>query len=150
MDRLLIQNLVRNYSIETTVGQAQRIRHFDEVVSLGTRIYIPLTPHTEFAEMIRLAVRLRREGMEPVPHIVARRMESLATVDALLARFSGEADVKQALVVAGDIEKPTGPLYSTLEILESGALEKHGITTIGVAGHPEGHRDVADPILREA
>src|SRR5262249_1369205 len=133
MERLSIQNLARNYSIETTVGQAQRIRHFDEVVSPGTRIYIPHTPHTTFVEMIRLQARVRREGMEPVPHIVARRMESLAAVDGLLARFSGEAGVTQALVVAGDIEKPTGPLYSTLEILESGALEKHGITTIGVA-----------------
>jgi methylenetetrahydrofolate reductase (NADPH) len=150
MDRLSIQNLVRNYSIETTVGQAQRIRHFDEVVSLGTLIYIPHTPHTEFAEMIRLAVRLRREGMEPVPHIVARRMESLATVDGLLARLSGEAGVKQALVVAGDIEKPSGQLHSTLEILESGVLEKHGIRTIGVAGHPEGHRDVSDEVLHDA
>jgi len=150
MDRLPIQNLVRNYSIETTVGQAQRIRHFDEVVSPGTRIYIPHTPHTEFAEMIRLAVRLRREGMEPVPHIVARRMESLGEVDTLLARLSGEAGVTQALVVAGDIEKPEGLLHSSLEILESGALEKHGIRTIGVAGHPEGHRDVGDSILRDA
>src|SRR5215467_208111 len=150
MDRLPIQNLVRNYSIETTVGQAQRIRHFDEVVSLGTRIYIPHTPHTEFDEMIRLATRLRREGMEPVPHIVARRLESLETVDGLLGRFSGEAGVKQALVVAGDIEKPEGQLHSTLEILESGVLEKHGIRTIGVAGHPEGHRDVGDAVLRDA
>jgi methylenetetrahydrofolate reductase (NADPH) len=150
MDRLPIQNLVRNYSIETTVGQAQRIRHFDEVVSPGTRIYIPHTPHTEFVEMIRLAARLRREGMEPVPHIVARRLESLATVDGLLARFSGEAGVKQALVVAGDIEKPEGQLHSTLEILESGVLEKHAIRTIGVAGHPEGHRDVGDAVLRDA
>jgi methylenetetrahydrofolate reductase (NADPH) len=150
MDRLSIQNLIRNYSLETTVGQAQRIRHFDEVVSPGTRIYIPHTPHTEFAEMIRLAARLRREGMEPVPHIVARRMESLATLDGLLARFSGEAGVTQALVVAGDIERPEGELHNTLEILESGALEKHGIRTIGVAGHPEGHRVVSDPILRDA
>jgi methylenetetrahydrofolate reductase (NADPH) len=150
MDRLSIQNLIRNYSLETTVGQAQRIRHFDEVVSPGTRIYIPHTPHTEFAEMIRLAARLRREGMEPVPHLVARRIESLATLGGLLNRFSGEAGVTQALVVAGDIEKPEGQLHSTLEILESGALEKHGIRTIGVAGHPEGHRDVSDPILRDA
>src|SRR5215467_9583632 len=150
MDRLPIQNLIRNYSLETTVGQAQRIRHFDEVVSLGTRIYIPYTPHTEFAEMIRLAARLRCEGMEPVPHLVARCMESLATLDGLLTRLSGEAGVTQALVVAGDIDKPEGQLHSTLEILESGALEKHGIRTIGVAGHPEGHRDVSDSILREA
>ena len=150
MERLSIQNLIRNYSIETTVGQAQRVRRFDEVVPPGTGIYIPHTPQTEFAEIIRLAARLRREGMEPVPHIVARRMESLATLNDLLARFSGEAGVRQALVVAGDIEKPMGRFHSTLEILEAGVLERHGIRTIGVAGHPEGHRDVSDAILRDA
>src|SRR6185295_12077205 len=35
-------------------------------------------------------------------------------------------------------------------ILEGGFLEKHGIRKIGVAGHPEGHKDVADPALRDA
>jgi methylenetetrahydrofolate reductase (NADPH) len=149
MDRLSIQNIVRNYSIETTVIQAQRIGRFDGIVSPGTRVYIPHTPHTEFAEMIALAARLRREGMEPVPHIVARRMDSLAAVDNLLARLSGDAAVAQVLVVAGDIPIPAG-LHSTLEILESGVLEKHGIRRIGVAGHPEGHRDVSDVVLRDA
>jgi methylenetetrahydrofolate reductase (NADPH) len=95
-------------------------------------------------------VRLRKEGMEPVPHLVARRIESLSVLDEFLARLKGEAGVTQVLIVAGDAAKPAGQLYSSLEILESGLLEKYGVRTIGVAGHPEGHPDVADPVLRDA
>jgi methylenetetrahydrofolate reductase (NADPH) len=150
MDKLAIQDLVRNYSIEATAVQAQRIRRFSDIVPPGTRIYIPQTPHTAFADMVTLAVRLRQEGMEPVPHIVARRMENLSALDNLLAQLTTDAGVKQVLAVAGDIAAPVGQLQSSLEILESGVLEKHGIRTIGVAGHPEGHRDVGGEVLRDA
>ena len=149
-NRTSVQNLVRSYSIETTVHEAERVERFDDLVTSGTRIYIPLTPVTSFQETIALAARLRGEGMEPVPHIVARRTESLSMLDDYLVRLAGEAGVAQVLVVAGDIAGPAGELHSALQILESGLLEKHKIRTVGVAGHPEGHRDISDPILRDA
>jgi methylenetetrahydrofolate reductase (NADPH) len=150
MDRLAIQKLVRNYSIETTVVQAQRISRFDRVVEPETRVYIPHTPHTNFADMVTLAARLKREGMVPVPHIVARRNVNLAAVNDLLARLTNDSGVEQVLVVAGDLPDSADRLQSALEILESGVLEKHGIRTIGVAGHPEGHRNVTDDVLADA
>src|SRR5581483_11280957 len=149
MDKRSIQSLLLNYSIESTVIQAQRIGRFGNIVAPDTRIYIPHTPHTDFADMVSLAARLKRERMEPVPHIVARRMHTLSAVDDLLSRFAA-AGVRQVLVVAGDTPAPAGELQSGLEILESGLLEKHAISTIGVAGHPEGHRDVSDATLRDA
>jgi methylenetetrahydrofolate reductase (NADPH) len=54
------------------------------------------------------------------------------------------------LVVAGDVSTPEGELTSGLEIIESGLLEKHGVRDVGVAGHPEGHREVSDDRLRDA
>jgi methylenetetrahydrofolate reductase (NADPH) len=150
MNKFAVQNLVRNYSIEATVPQAARIERFVDMVASGTRIYIPHTPHTDFQEMAALAVRLRREAMEPVPHIVARRIESLSVLEEFLARLSGDAGVAQVLVVAGDLATPAGHLHSGLQILESGLLEKYGVRTVGVAGHPEGHRDVGDTVLRDA
>src|SRR4051794_8723517 len=130
-----VQQLIKNYSIETTTVQAQRIGRFTDIVAPGKRIYIPHTPHTDFAEMVELAARLRHEGMEPVPHIVARRIQSVSLLDDFLTRLAGEAAVRQALIVAGDIAKPAGQLHSALQIIESGVLQKHGIRTIGVAGH---------------
>src|SRR5262249_14385931 len=150
MNKLSVQNFVRNYSIETTIPQASRVERFADVVATGKRIYIPHTPATKFQDMVALAARLRREGMEPVPHIVARRLESLSALDAFLERLTGEAAVAQVLVVAGDIAKPVGELHNTLQILESGLLEKYRIRSIGIAGHPEGHGDVDDAVLRDA
>jgi methylenetetrahydrofolate reductase (NADPH) len=150
LDKQSIQDLVRAFSIETTVRESQRIERYSDIVPKGTRLYIAHVPGTNPEDTVALAGRLRREGMEPVPHIVARRIESLAALDDLLGHLVGEAGVTQVLVVAGDIDSPTGQLESGLQILDSGLLEKHGIRKIGVAGHPEGHRNVGEPVLREA
>ena len=150
MNKLSIQDFLRNYSIETNVPQAERVERFAGIVDPGTRLYIAHVPGTDYKATVALAGRLRREGLEPVPHVVARRIDSMAVLDDFVARLTGEAGVKQVLVVAGDIPKPVGELSSGLQILESGLLEKYGIRTIGVAGHPEGHRDVGDAALRDA
>ncbi len=150
MNKLRVQELLKNYSIEATVQQAQRILRFANVVPPGTQVYIPHTPHTNFSEIVKLANRIRREGMEPVPHIVARRIENYSALEDLLKRLNEDGGVTQVLAVAGDIGTPAGELHSALEILESGMLEKHGIRTVGVAGHPEGHPQVSDPVLRDA
>jgi methylenetetrahydrofolate reductase (NADPH) len=150
MNKLLVQNFVRNYSIETTVPEARRVEQFTGLVDRGTEIYIPFTPGTQFPDMVALALRLGKEGFIAVPHIVARRIESIRALDEFLAKLAGDAGVTQVLVVAGDTATPVGQLRSTLEILDSGLLEKHGIQSIGVAGHPEGHRELADPVLRDA
>jgi methylenetetrahydrofolate reductase (NADPH) len=150
MDKEQIQDLVANYSIETTVRESARIERYADLVRPGTELYIPHVPGTAPQETVALAARLRKEGMEPVPHIVARRIESAAALDDWLARFVDEAGVQQVLVVAGDIAQPVGEFQSALQILEGGFIEKHGIRKVGVAGHPEGHKDVSEPVLRDA
>ena len=150
MDKRVIQDLLSGYSIETTVREGQRVERFGDIVPVGTRLYIAHVPGTDFDDTVTLAARLRKEGMEPVPHVVGRRIESLATLEDFLARLAGDAGVKQVLVVAGDVSTPVGDLSSGLEILESGLLERYGLLRVGVAGHPEGHRDVADDVLRDA
>jgi methylenetetrahydrofolate reductase (NADPH) len=150
VDKSSVQNLVRNYSIETTVPQAERVERFADVVPPGTCLYIAHIPGTNFHDTVALAARLRREGMEPVPHVVGRRMPSVEVLEDFLKRLSGDAGVKQVLVVAGDNATPEGPITSGLQVLESGFLEKYDVRTIGVAGHPEGHREVAEPVLRDA
>jgi methylenetetrahydrofolate reductase (NADPH) len=81
---------------------------------------------------------------------VARRTESASFLKDYLARFVGEAGVQRVLVVAGDIAQPVGEFESALQILEGGFIENAGIKKVGVAGHPEGHKDVSDPVLRDA
>ena len=107
-------------------------------------------PGTNFQDTVALAGRLRSEGMEPVPHVVGRRIANLEALEDFLKRLSGDAGVKQVLVVAGDNATPEGTITSGLQVLESGLLEKYGVRTVGVAGHPEGHREVSEPVLGDA
>ena len=46
-------------------------------------------------------------------------------------------------LIAGDPPEPEGPFADSLQVIESGLLEKHGITIAGVGGHPEGHPNVS-------
>src|SRR6266853_1262857 len=149
MDKQSVRNLVAGYSIETTVREAGRLERYSDLVPGGTAMYIPHVPGVAREDTIALAARLRREGMEPVPHVVARRTETAAILDDFLKRLVGEAGVARVLVVAGDIEKPEGEFESALQILERGFIEKHGIRKLGLACHPEGHKNVADDALRD-
>jgi methylenetetrahydrofolate reductase (NADPH) len=150
MDKQSVRSLVDGYSIETTVREAARIEKYQDLVPKGTSMYIPHVPGVAREDTVALAARLKKEDMDPVPHIVARRTESAAVLDDFLKRLVGEAGVTRVLCVAGDISAPEGEFDSALQILERGFLEKHGIKKIGVAGHPEGHKDVNEAALKDA
>jgi methylenetetrahydrofolate reductase (NADPH) len=141
---------VAGYSIETTVREAARIDRYQDLVPKGTSMYIPHVPGVAREDTVALAARLRKEDMDPVTHIVARRTESAAVLDDFLTRLVGEAGVTRVLCVAGDIDKPEGEFESALQILERGFIEKHGIRKIGVAGHPEGHKQISEDALKDA
>jgi len=150
MDKQGVRSLVAAYSIETTVREAARIEKYQDLVPKGTSMYIPHVPGVAREDTVALAARLKKEDMDPVPHIVARRTESAAILDDFLKRLVGDAGVTRVLCVAGDIPAPEGEFDSALQILERGFFEKHGIRKIGVAGHPEGHKQVTDDALRDA
>jgi methylenetetrahydrofolate reductase (NADPH) len=150
MDKQSVRNLVAGYSIETTVREGARIEKYQDLVPKGTSMYIPHVPGVAREDTVALAARLKKEDMDPVPHIVARRTESAAVLDDFLKRLVGEAGVTRVLCVAGDIDKPEGEFESALQILERGFIEKHGIRKIGVAGHPEGHKQVSESALNDA
>lgn len=150
MDKCRIQELAKSYSIEITVREAKRVERFADVVPKGTWIYTPHIPGTDLRETVDLTTRLRKEDMEPVPHIVGRRFETFEVLDDFLNQLAGQAGVEQVLAVAGDTPEPVGKIESALQVLESGLLEKHGIRRVGVAGHPEGHKQVSDSALRAA
>src|SRR5262245_35198578 len=144
MDKVSVQNLVKGYSIETTIREASRVEKFSDLVPPGTHLYIVYVAGADLRDTATLAARLRKEGLEPVPHIVARHISSLSVLEDFLRRLSGDAGAKQALVIGGDTAQPKGELDSSLRILDSGLLEKYGVTNIGVAGYPEGHRVISD------
>jgi methylenetetrahydrofolate reductase (NADPH) len=58
--------------------------------------------------------------------------------------------VQRTLMIAGDLPEPRGPFSASIEVLETGVLQKHGLRAISVAGHPEGHPVVAADVMERA
>jgi methylenetetrahydrofolate reductase (NADPH) len=85
-----------------------------------------------------------------VPHLAARSIPDETALDRLVGRLATEAAVDDVLVIAGGTKQPVGGLASSLDILRSGALERHGIRRVGVAGHPEGSPDIPADAERTA
>jgi methylenetetrahydrofolate reductase (NADH) len=138
------------FTIETTPKESARISSYADHLSRGRQVYIAHIAGTPYNELIQLAARLRREGFEPVMHMTARDMPDKATLSDVLGRYTGEAGGTHVLLIAGDMPSPTGDYADTITILRTGLLEKHGITRIGLAGHPEGNKQIGDARLREA
>jgi methylenetetrahydrofolate reductase (NADPH) len=105
----------------------------------GTDVTITFLPGDHYRHNVETAAALRRAGFNPVPHIAAREMASREGLDDFLARARGEADVTRVLLVAGDVAIAKGPFRSSHDIRSSGLIEAHGIASVSIAGHPEGH-----------
>ncbi|WP_338014749.1 methylenetetrahydrofolate reductase [Altericroceibacterium spongiae] len=135
--------MVDGYSLEMTAKEMDHLREAAPLIRPGTPIAVTFLPGEEMEDRVAAAKLVRELGFEPMPHLSARRLESTETLDNLLARVTGEAGVKRVFMIAGDPPKAEGPYEDSLQIIESGLLEKHGITVAGIGGHPEGHPNVS-------
>src|SRR3546814_7205035 len=68
----------------------------------------------------------------------------------LLKALADVTELRHVVTLAGAVDKPLGPFDSSMAILETGLFDKHGVETIGVAGHPEGSPDIAPAALEAA
>lgn len=114
-----------------------------------TTLYVAHTPNAKLADVAEAACAAERAGFRGCPHLVARRIASRAELEASLARLK-RGGVSRALLVAGDQTPPAGEYASTLDVLDSGALDHAGLTTIGVAGHPEGNPNIPPDVAWDA
>jgi len=142
--------LHESFSIEVTPHEIDRVSPLDATLAPGTSVYITYLPNTGFEGTIATARRVAAAGLRPVPHIAARAVRSATELDDALNRLTGEAGVCAVLVIAGSISSPAGPFTSSAEVLRTGLLQRHGIRTAGVAGHPEGSPDVSPTALAQA
>lgn len=145
-----IRSLMTGFSVETTSAGARKIESFSGLLRPGTKAYIACLPGEDFDGILATAVRLRQEGLIPVPHVPARSIPNRDFLDRFLARLAREAGVNEILCIAGSASKPVGEFSSSMEILQTGLLAKHGILRIGVAGHPEGSPDMSDSAIMDA
>ena len=130
--------LVSAASVEIS-SHGQQLSALQDNFDRGTDVTVTFLPGDDYRRNVETAAALRRAGYNPVPHIAAREMASREALDDFLQRARGEAGVTRILVIAGDVAAAKGPFRSSLDVCHSGLIEAYGITSVSVAGHPEGH-----------
>ncbi len=130
------------FSIEVMPRTAEKVESFAAILPPGTRVYIAHIDGTPIEEMVATAKRLNAEGFPVMPHFPARIIRDKATLADWIARYQGEADVRQALLLAGGVAQPCGDFATSMQLMETGLFD--GFDRLHVAGHPEGNKDI-DP-----
>ena len=142
MNSEVVKNFLNGYSIEVTPNAAAKIENFAEVLPVNTRIYIAHIEGTPFDEMLTTAKKITNEGFIPMPHFPARIIEDKDMLESWLSQYSGEANVQEALLIAGGSKEPAGVYDSSIQIIETELFDKYGFKRLHVAGHPEGNKDI--------
>jgi methylenetetrahydrofolate reductase (NADPH) len=116
----------------------------------GSCAYIPSLPGLPLARTLEAVAAIRRAGLDPVPHVSARRILNRDEFRDFLKRASAEHGVHRVLLIGGDEPRAKGPFQDSLQVLEEGLLAECGIREIGIGGYPEGHPRIALNALEKA
>lgn len=135
-----VEAFLKGYSIEVMPRTAEKVEDFRALLPKGTRVYIAHIEGTPIEDMVATAKRLNAEGFPVMPHFPARIIPDRATLADWVARYKGEADVKQALLLGGGVNTPAGEFDASMQLIETGLFD--GFTRLHVAGHPEGNKDI--------
>jgi methylenetetrahydrofolate reductase (NADPH) len=145
-----IQKAAAQWSIEVTPAGATKIDSFAACLAPGTTVNVTFLPGSDPMDTVAVAERLHNDGMNAVPHLAARSLRDADQLDALLAAYTSRAGVKEVLVIGGGVDNPVGAFADSMQVLETGLIQRHGIQNIGVAGHPEGSPDITQDEIAEA
>jgi methylenetetrahydrofolate reductase (NADPH) len=142
--------ILGNYSVELTARDRKSLDLAKELLAPGTEVFIAALPNDKVDDVVAACARLRQDGLTPVPHVVARNIDNEKDLDTLLGRLVAEAGMERCLVLGGDRDTPAGGLNSSLQILETGLIQKRGIKTIRIGCYPEGHPKIPEAVLDKA
>jgi methylenetetrahydrofolate reductase (NADPH) len=145
-----LSELLAAGSLEISPRELHRAGEAAALLPAGTCVYIPSLPGLPLSRTLEAIAALRAAGLDPVPHVSARRIADRDEFRDFLKQASSKHGVHRVLLVGGDEPQPHGPYADSLQILAQGVLKDSGIREIGVGGYPEGHPRIVGLVLREA
>lgn len=134
-----LSHITDAYSLEVSARDIPALTAAAPRILPGSTISIPYLPGQDDGARLAAARAVRGLGLEPMPHLSARRIASLAELDSFVKRAVAEAGVERCFVIAGDPSTPLGPFSDSSSLIETGVFERSGIKVVAVGGHPEGH-----------
>ena len=144
MSNEVVKKFLDGFSIEVTPKAASKIDNFADLIPKGTLIYIAHIEGTPIEDMVSTAKKINEQGFIPMPHFPARIIKDKNVLHDWISIYQNEADVKNALLIAGGANKPYGDYDSSIQLIESELFDKANFKNLHIAGHPEGSNDI-DP-----
>jgi methylenetetrahydrofolate reductase (NADPH) len=142
--------LVSGGSLEIGAHRPEDARDIAALLPAGTPVYVNHLPRHRLLDTLPTLIAVREAGLEPVPHIAARRIGDRAELRAFIARAVGEAGVRKALILGGDEPEAAGPYADGAALLKEDFLTGCGLREIGLPGYPEGHPRIPGALLERA
>ena len=134
-----VAELVTNGSVEMGAHRPEDAQAIARLLPAGTPVYVNHLPRHGLSESLASLIAVRDAGLEPVPHVAARRILKRAEVDSFLGHAVNRAGVKKVLLIGGDEPAPLGPYPDAGSLLREGILAACGVREVGIASHPEGN-----------
>jgi methylenetetrahydrofolate reductase (NADPH) len=145
-----IAELVTGGSLEISPREMHRLAEVAALLPKDTCVYIPSLPGLPLSRTLEMVAALRAAGLDPVPHVSARRILDREEFRKFLFQCVSDYGVHRVLVIGGDEPKAKGPYNDSLDVLREGVLAEAGIREIGVSGYPEGHPRIPAALLKSA
>jgi methylenetetrahydrofolate reductase (NADPH) len=137
-----LTKFLKGFSVEVTPRAASKIESFSDLIPKGTLVYIAHIEGTPIEEMVETAKKINDQGYSPMPHFPARIIKNKQTLQDWISRYKNEANVDNALLIAGGSNKPHGDFDSSIQLIESELFDMAGFKNLHIAGHPEGNKDI--------
>ena len=142
-----VADLLAAGSLEISPRELHRTGEVGALLPAGTCVYIPSLPGLPLARTLEAVAAIRAAGLDPVPHVSARRVLDRKEFEQFLKTAVTSHGVHRVLLIGGDEPSPKGPYRDSLQLLEEGLLADCGIRELGVAGYPEGHPRISSSDL---
>lgn len=145
-----LSELLIGGSLEISPRELHRAPDVAAMLPANTCIYIPSLAGLPLTRTLDAVAAIRDAGLDPVPHVSARRVRDRDEFRQFLKTAAAQYGVHRVLLIGGDEPRPKGPFDDSLQVLEQGVLAECGIREIGVPGYPEGHPRIALNVLEQA
>jgi len=145
-----LSELVAGGSLEISPRELHRAAEVAALLPTDTCVYIPSLPGLPLPRTLEAVAALRGAGLDPVPHVSARRITDKEGFREFLKEANTRYGVHRVLVIGGDEPRAKGPYEDSLQVLEEGILRDCGLREIGISVYPEGHPRIALGVLEKA
>lgn len=140
-------DLVATGSLEMGAHRPQDAREIAALLPAGTPVYVNHLPRHSLSDTLGGLMAVREAGLDPVPHIAARRIGSRQEIRVFLERAVRQAGVKKILLIGGDLPEVAGPYKDATALAADDVIAGAGIREVAFAGYPEGHAHIPADVL---